>query len=163
MLKNGRYKMRAEQFLRARGNGKNGNEKSKPQQREYIEQKAVVQWARYRAEDVSALRLLHAIPNGGSRSKRQDPKTGKWYSPEANRFKAMGVVAGVPDLFLPSARRGYHGLYIEMKAEGGKTSPEQDKIIAQLQSEGYLVKVCVGRAEAIEALIWYLDLPPKLW
>ena len=159
------YKQRASQFLTKHGLRERDESvpqaRAKPQQREYVEQKAVVQWAQYRSEFVPALRLLHAIPNGGSRSKRQDPRTGRWYSPEANRFKAMGVVAGIPDLHLPVARKGYHSLYIEVKAAGGKVSDDQTEMIRLLEAEGNLCKVCVGRGEAIETLIDYLDIPSR--
>jgi len=60
------------------------------------------QWAYNFRKEVRG--LLHHIPNGGLRDKR-----------EGARLKASGVIAGVCDLFLPMARRGAHGLYIEMK------------------------------------------------
>src|SRR5262245_64718583 len=49
-------------------------------------------------------RLCFAIPNGGAR----DVIT-------AGRLKAEGVRAGVPDVCLPVARAGYHGLFLEVK------------------------------------------------
>jgi hypothetical protein len=49
------------------------------------------------------LKLLYAVPNGGDRNLRVPRK-----------LKAEGVMAGVADLCLPAARRGYHGLYLEI-------------------------------------------------
>ena len=51
------------------------------------------------------------IPNGGYRNAR-----------EAANLKRQGVKAGVPDLCIPVAKGGYHGLYIEMKTKKGKLS-----------------------------------------
>lgn len=52
-------------------------------------------------------RLMFHIPNGGKRTKR-----------EAARFKAIGVVPAIPDLFFSYPSRGCHGMYIEMKKPG---------------------------------------------
>ncbi|MDE7389628.1 MAG: VRR-NUC domain-containing protein, partial [Lachnospiraceae bacterium] len=67
------------------------------------------------------LKLLHHIPNGGKR----DPI-------EAKHLKEQGVKSGVPDLHLPVARGGYHGLYIEMKTETGRASQNQKWWLEQL-------------------------------
>ena len=37
----------------------------------------------------------------------------------------MGVKAGVSDLFLAYPNPNFHGLWIELKSEKGKKSPEQ--------------------------------------
>ena len=47
---------------------------------------------------------IFAIPNGGARN-----------VVTAAKLKAEGVLAGVPDLCVPMARCGFHGLYIELK------------------------------------------------
>ena len=70
------------------------------------EQEAVIQWAFYEAGRLPGVDLIYAIPNGGSRNKI-----------EAAHLKRQGVKAGVPDLFLPVARQGKHGLYIEILKE----------------------------------------------
>jgi len=75
--------------------------------------------------------LCFHIPNGGYRGAR-----------EANKFRAMGVVAGVPDLFLSIPSEPYHGLYIEMKTPTGTLSHEQKEMHAKLTKAGYLVIVC---------------------
>ena len=80
------------------------------------EQTVVMHWAAMAAGRWPELRLLFHIPNGGKRSKS-----------EAVRFRAAGVRSGVPDLFLPCSRGGYHGLWIEMKAMGGRVSREQEQ------------------------------------
>lgn len=114
---------------------------------EGAEQATLFSWAEMRSIKYPELRLLFHIPNGGSRGKV-----------EAARFKAEGVKAGVPDLFLPVARGPYHGLFIEMKRRsGGRTSDAQRKWIAALATEGYLATICYGWKEAAELLEDYLE------
>ena len=52
---------------------------------------------------------IHHSPNGGKRNAR-----------EAAKFKRMGTRSGFPDLFLAYPNKQYAGLFIELKAEGGK-------------------------------------------
>lgn len=112
------------------------------------EQAAVFQWAALMVRQAPELRLLFHIPNGGLRSKT-----------EAVRFKRTGVKKGVPDLCLPVARKGYHGLYIEMKREkGGKLSEEQKAWLDELFAQGYLAVRCDGADEAIGILSDYLGV-----
>lgn len=86
--------------------------------------------------------LLMAIPNGQYRKgQRMEP----------------GLRAGVPDLFLPVARHGYFGLWIELKV-GKNTPTAQQKIwLSTLFQLGYSVaEVYDDPAEAIRVLEWYL-------
>ena len=112
---------------------------------ESAEQQAVIEWAEWASARYPCLKLLYHIPNGGSRSRA-----------EAGRFKSEGVKSGVPDLCLPAARHGYHGLYIEMKAEKGVVSENQKKWIADLSKEGYFCRVCYGADAAIRLIEEYL-------
>ena len=104
------------------------------------EQQAVVQWCFYNRI------LIFAIPNGGKRNKA-----------EAVKLKREGVKAGVPDLCVPVARRGYHGLFIEMKYGKNTTTEKQEEWLEVLNREGYLAKVCHGYAEAVELLKYYFE------
>ena len=109
-------------------------------------------WAALNLGRWPELELLHHIPNGGKRSK-----------PEAARFKAMGVKRGVSDIFLPVARGGYHGLYIELKAKDGKVEKEQREWIDAVQEQGYYGTVCFGGFSAANLLETYLkgEVPKK--
>lgn len=109
------------------------------------EQIAVMSWAALMEGRYPELRLLHHIPNGGKRGKR-----------EAAIFKAMGVKAGVPDLFLPCAREGYHGLYVEMKALDGRPSKAQLEMLKALSGQGYRCVVCHGADETRRVIEDYL-------
>ena len=90
--------------------------------------------------------LLHHIPNGKQRSKAV-----------AGQLKALGVKAGMPDLFLPVARQGCHGLYIELKTLTGGTTALQQALHSCLRDEGYAVEVCRGWVAAARVLCWYLN------
>jgi hypothetical protein len=113
---------------------------------EHAEQAALMAWARLQVHRLPGLALLFAIPNGG----RRDAVTGA-------RLKAEGVKAGVPDLFLPMARHGFHGLFIELKALGGSPTPEQRGWIARLRQAGYAAEVCRGWEAAASTLTRYLE------
>lgn len=101
--------------------------RKKPGHPESELQRACVRWFRLQYPGV----LLFHIPNGGKRNAR-----------EAAMFKAEGVVAGIPDLFLAEARHGHHGLFIEMKAGRNKPTPEQADAMHRLTASGYLCAVC---------------------
>lgn len=88
---------------------------------------------------------LFAIPNGGAR----DVVTGA-------RLKREGVRKGTPDLMLARASKGYHGLYIEMKAGDNRPSPEQKDFIAYLAGAGYLAVVHWSAQTAIQEITDYL-------
>ena len=110
------------------------------------EQTAVFNWAAVMERRWPELRLLHHCPNGGSRNAR-----------EAHNLRMQGVKPGIPDICLPVARRGYHGLYIEMKRrKGGRLSDEQAAMLEALREQGYCAWVCKGANDAIDLITEYL-------
>ena len=114
---------------------------------EHAEQVALIRWATLSSGAFPELRLLHAIPNGGARHVRVGRK-----------LRAEGVKRGVPDLCLPVARGGFHGLYIELKRpRGGRLSAEQRAWIKALREQGYCAEVCAGATEAIKVIKRYLS------
>lgn len=116
---------------------------------EHTEQAALFEWAAWNQCKDAALNMLYAVPNGGKRDKAT-----------AAKLKAEGVKSGVPDVFLPVARMGYHGFYIEMKVGRNKTSLEQDAWLDALKREGYLVDVSYGWQEAAHKITRYLGHEP---
>ena len=70
----------------------------------------------------------------------------------------MGVKSGVPDLMLPIPSKGYHGLFIEMKAKGGRVSITQKKWIDALNTMGYLAVVAHGWEDAKCLILDYLQI-----
>ena len=111
------------------------------------EQIALFSWAALAEGRFPALGIMHHIPNGGKRSKR-----------EAARFRAAGVKPGVSDIFLPCARGGYHGLYIELKALDGKPSAEQKRFAEAVRAEGFVCAFCYGAEAAERVILDYLRL-----
>lgn len=101
------------------------------------------------------LKWMYAIPNGGIRSGSQGAT-----------LKAEGVKSGVSDVCFPCSRKGYHGVYIEMKKPGDDTvkpkikpgveSEEQKAFGAFLAEQGYLYRCCSNWEEARDTLMWYL-------
>ena len=111
------------------------------------EQQLLFEWAALSAGKWPELALMYHIPNGGSRS-----------TAEAGRFKAEGVKSGVPDICLPAARGGYHGLYRELKrVKDGRVSPAQQGWIAALRDQGYCACVCKGWDDAAHIIKAYLE------
>jgi hypothetical protein len=86
--------------------------------------------------------LIYHCPNGEKRSIKT-----------AVRLKKMGVVAGIPDLFIPAWM-----LYIELKREKGSVVSEaQKKIMTYLQRVGYTCLVCHGATEASIKVLKFLE------
>lgn len=111
------------------------------------EQQALMEWAKRQEGKNPELALLYHTPNGGSRVRA-----------EAARLKAQGVKPGVPDLCLPVARGGYHGMYIELKRiNGGRLSKDQAMWLEELARQGYYASVCKGWVDAAKAIIRYLE------
>ena len=113
---------------------------------EDAEQRIIFRWAAMETAAHPELGLLYAIPNGGKRAIKT-----------AIALKAQGVKSGVPDMCLPVARGGYHGLYIELKRQkGGVVSETQKSWITALAEQGYKAVVCRGADEAIRTIKEYL-------
>lgn len=113
---------------------------------EHQEQAALFAWAQLAQGRWPELSLLYAIPNGGKRSLAT-----------ASLLKAEGVKPGVPDIFLPVARGGYHGMYIELKREkGGRVSVVQQICLEALKKQGYRCAVCHGWESARTEIEQYL-------
>lgn len=114
---------------------------------EASEQMALFEWAEWEAAKYPQLRFMLAIPNGGSR-----------HILEAMNLKKQGVKRGVPDIFLPVSKGGYHGMFIEMKRiKGGKASNDQIDYIMFLRSEGYKAVICNGWLDAKDEIEEYLE------
>lgn len=110
-------------------------------------QEALFSWIGYQLGRYPELKLAYHIPNGGKRDART-----------AANLKRQGVKAGVPDIHLPVARGGYHGLYIELKVGKNKQTEKQKEWQRELAKQGYLSVVCYGWQEAAEQLVNYLEL-----
>lgn len=114
---------------------------------EHEHQKTLFKWAGLNAKSHPELSLMFAIPNGGQR-----------HMLVAAKLKAEGVKAGVPDICLPVPNEKYHSLYIELKAEKGRTSKIQDEWLSALQEQGHKAVVCHGWDAARQAIESYLSI-----
>lgn len=116
-------------------------------QYEADQQRKLFQWTTFIRVEHPEIDLMFHIPNGGSRNKL-----------EAANLKKQGVKAGVPDLFLPVSRGGYHGLFIKLKYGKNKPTEKQTEWLTNLNEQGYAVAVCYGCDEASEKILKYLKL-----
>lgn len=118
------------------------------------EQERVVLWWRlYSSEVCIHPQLLWHTPNGGGRD-----------AAEGAHFKRLGVVAGVPDLFLAVPMGPWHGLFVEMKRRSAKScaTAAQRLQMRLLERRGYYCLVAKGADAAILAITAYLDGHPPL-
>lgn len=87
--------------------------------------------------------------------------------PAAMQAKRAGMKKDMPDIFLPAARQGYHGLFIELKplTRGIKTprrpAPTKGQRICleALADLGYYACCRFGYRAAIDTIIKYLEAP----
>ena len=91
------------------------------------------------------VKKFYAVPNGLRTAIRT-----------AVKAKAEGLKSGVPDTFLPVARKGYNGLYIEFKTKKNYLSHNQKEWFMWLMEEGFRCKVAKSLDEAIETVEDYL-------
>ena len=116
------------------------------------EQAAVIEWAMLMEKQYPELALLFHIPNGADR-----------HPAVAAKLKRQGVKAGVPDLFLPVARGGWHGLWVEMKRrKGGRLSDEQKVWIEALMEQKYMAVRADGAEAACDVIFKYLTEEAEL-
>lgn len=111
------------------------------------EQAHLLSWFRTTYPEFCEL-LIH-IPNGGSRKNAF----------EGWRLKQQGVRAGVSDLFLPIARGGFIGLWIEFKAAppfDAAVSDSQESWLSLMREQGHQACVCKGVQAAVDVLKNYL-------
>lgn len=76
---------------------------------------------------------------------------------QARKMKRAGYVKGMPDIQIMEGRKGYFGLFIELKTKKGRLSKEQSKWLEDLNMRGYLGKCCKGLEEALNLVDWYLE------
>jgi hypothetical protein len=87
---------------------------------------------------------------------------------QAGMTKAIQHCSGYPDLFIAEPRKGSHGLYLELKAEGTRLFKrncdlasdhlkQQASVLSDLRSKGYDAWFAVGFEEAKELIDKYLS------
>ncbi len=112
---------------------------------ELTEQIKLFNWAESVKDFVPELKMMYHVPNEGKRQQG----TGAI-------LKVAGLRKGVPDIVLPVARQGYHGLYIELKFGKNKPTREQELYLQALRNAGYQSAVAYGFEQAREIIRHYL-------
>lgn len=120
------------------------------------DQAALFQWAEHFKGKYPELVFLNGSLNGVRLTISQ-----------ARKAKAAGMKKGFPDISLPVARGGYHGLFIELKIKPyrnhkgkivyPKTSKEQEWWLFYLNQNGNRAVVCKGFDEALSEIMTYLQ------
>lgn len=111
------------------------------------EQTWLFEWAERQKNVYPGLELMYHIANEGKRS-----QTG------GRSLVRQGLKKGVPDICLPVARGGYHGMYIEMKrTKGGKLGDDQRQWLSALTQQGYYAVLCKGWEQAKDEIAAYMS------
>ena len=119
------------------------------------DQAALFRWAEFHKKYYPELSLLNGSLNGVRLTIGQAVKS-----------KKQGMKKGFPDIHLPVAKGGYHGLFIELKIkpyrnDKGKmvypvVSTEQRYWIEVLIKQGYRAVICKGFDAAMIEILNYL-------
>ena len=104
-------------------------------------QKACVYWFKLQYPHI----VIHHSPNGGFRTQA-----------EGGIFKAMGTLAGFPDLFIMHAAKDYHGLFVEMKSKKGRHEDSQKAFEKKATESGYKYIICRSIDQFINEINNYL-------
>jgi|TARA_R110000851_G_scaffold149695_1_gene290335 hypothetical protein len=87
---------------------------------------------------------------------------------QAVMLKKMRSGRALPDLMLFEARKGFNGMFLEIKREGtsiykrngeikrDKHLKEQEEVLRRLTNKGFFAKFVVGYANAIALIDYYL-------
>jgi len=113
---------------------------------EFSHQCSIFLWAAYMACNYPELILLNGSLNGVRLP---------WGL--AKKAKAAGMKKGYPDLFLPVARGGYHGLFMELKVKRNYCTPAQRWWLEALRKQGYYAVSIRGEERAKVVIIDYLN------
>ena len=122
--------------------------KKKPVHWESIEQQTVIRYLKFK------------VPNANVTSSIAGVKVSMF---TMQALKRCGYAPGTPDLMIFEPRKGYHGLFIEMKTgktiytERGKATSEQLEWQEKLKVRGYAAHICYGADEAIKIIDEYFS------
>ena len=112
---------------------------------EYTVQCQIFRWAQFQMGKYPELRLMYSTLNGV-----------RLPLGLARKCKAAGLIAGVPDIVLPCARAGFHGLYLELKVGDNYPTKAQREFMALLEGQGYRAKPRWGFDQATQEILGYL-------
>lgn len=90
---------------------------------------------------------VFAIPNEGRRSVTMGAL-----------MKKAGLRPGCSDIFVAVARKGYHGLFLELKYGKNTARPSQMAFLVDMALQGYATTVQTGADNAINYIADYLGI-----
>lgn len=116
-------------------------------------QRMVFDWIFANEHHYPVLKFVMHVPNGGARSKG-----------EAGKLKAMGVRKGVVDILGPfPCPGGGLGFACELKAPGGKPTPDQSEFLEIAKSHNWVHGLCYSFDEFLALISVYLGIQlPKI-
>lgn len=88
-------------------------------------------------------RLIFAVPNGGTRNML-----------EAMKFKATGLISGIPDMLFVWKGKVYG---LEFKTETGRTSKDQDKVHEVWIANGTPVRIFRDAQSALDWIKYIIE------
>lgn len=86
---------------------------------------------------------------------------------ERYKSKYLGLHKGIPDLFIPTPRRGFNGLFLELKAEGKNVYKKNGELLKnthleiqakyhkKLNQAGFYACFGVGAKNTFKIIDWY--------
>lgn len=116
-----------------------------PKPSEHTEQSQFMSVLRRLESRHPGLRWAFAVPNG-------------FLDTKGKRLRAWreGMTAGVSDIFIPLPSKGFHGLFLEFKKDGGTLTKPQKAFIADMRARGYKAEVAYGFRQGLEILRDYI-------
>lgn len=75
---------------------------------------------------------------------------------QGRQLKRMGVTKGISDLMIAVPVDGKCGLWLELKSEKGKLSPEQELFLKRKNIMGYMAIAAWGESAAIKVIQSYI-------
>ena len=94
------------------------------------------------------------------------PRALMWATPNEGKHKVqyrvkqrrMGVLAGVPDIFIAEPKENWNGCFIEFKIKPNKPDANQKEILDKLSMRGYRTVVCYTFDEVRKVVEDYLSI-----
>jgi hypothetical protein len=100
---------------------------------------------------VEYLEFLHVLHNGS---------VAGIHTTELQRkiYKGLGARDGYPDLSIFEPRKGYHGLFLELKAANNTPTQSQIEWASELTKRGYRAEICPVFKTDQECYHWAIDI-----
>ena len=82
---------------------------------------------------------------------------------QAVKAKRSGMNRGIPDIVIFEPRGNKNGLFIELKAEGGRPRPEQKVTMERLRKRGYCADFAYSFSEAKAMIDTYMSAQERIY